>query len=289
MTDIIVNTPSQVRRRRFAARFGRYGLAWAGAVVLFAWIAVAVLAPFISPYDPNMPDLAVRLLPPSLAHPFGTDPLGRDVLSRVIHGARLTLLASLSVIAIGAVIGTSVGSIAAYVGRWIDEALMRLTDLVMCFPPIILAMAIAAALGVGTTNTTIAMVVVWWPKFARLARSIVLVQSKQEYVDAARVSGIGPTRILLRHILPNTVGPLVVLMTVDLGSAIITFASLSFLGLGVVPPTAEWGAMVAEGREFIDQWWIATFPGLAILTIVTAFNFVGDGIRDWLDPRGSTF
>jgi peptide/nickel transport system permease protein len=146
-------------------------------------------------------------------------------------------------------------------------------------------MAIAAALGIGITNTIIAMLVVWWPKFARLARSLVLVQRGLEYVEAAHVIGYGPARILLKHIIPNAVGPLVVLVTLDVGNAIITFAGLSFLGLGVVPPTAEWGAMISEGRELVEQWWVATFPGLAIFSVVMGFNFLGDGIRDWLDPR----
>jgi peptide/nickel transport system permease protein len=273
---------------RFVLLLNRYWLAWFGGLVLVAWFAVSLFAPLIAPYNPNLPDMGNRLLPPSTTYWLGTDALGRDLLSRVIHGARLTLASSLSVIVIGAGIGILFGSIAAYAGRWIDDAMMRLTDLVLCFPPIILAMAIAASLGVGTTNTIIAMVEVWWPKFARLARGLVLVQAEQEYVDAARVAGLRSSRILLRHISPNMIGPLIAFMTVDLGTAIITFASLSFLGLGVVPPTAEWGAMVAEGREFIQQWWIATFPGIAILTVVIAFNFVGDGIRDWLDPRGST-
>ena len=163
--------------------------------------------------------------------------------------------------------------------------MMRVTDLMLCFPPIILAMAIAAALGIGVTNTLIAMLVVWWPKFARLARSLVIVQRSQEYVEAAAVVGYGPGRILFRHILPNALGPLIVLVTLDVGQAILTFAGLSFLGLGVIPPTPEWGAMVSEGRELIQQWWVATFPGLAILTVVMGFNFLGDGVRDWLDPR----
>jgi peptide/nickel transport system permease protein len=163
--------------------------------------------------------------------------------------------------------------------------MMRATDLVMCFPPIILAMAIAAALGIGVTNTILAMLVVWWPKFARLARSLVLVQRGQEYVEAAHVLGYGPSRILFRHIVPNAVGPLVVLLTLDVGTAILTFAGLNFLGLGVIPPTPEWGQMVSEGRELVEQWWVATFPGLAILSVVVGFNFLGDGIRDWLDPK----
>ena len=162
---------------------------------------------------------------------------------------------------------------------------MRLTDLVLSYPPIILAMAIAAGLGIGVTNTVIAMLVVWWPKFARLSRSLVIVQRNQEYVEAAMVVGYSPARILFRHIMPNSMGPLTVLVTLDLGEAILTFSGLSFLGLGVIPPTPEWGAMVSEGRELIDQWWVATFPGLAIFTVVMGFNFLGDGIRDWLDPK----
>ncbi|HRY26112.1 MAG TPA: ABC transporter permease, partial [Geminicoccaceae bacterium] len=152
----------------------------------------------------------------------------------------------------------------------------------------ILAMAIAAALGIGATNTVIAMLVVWWPKFARLARSLVIVQRNQEYVEAAVNIGYGPGRILLRHIMPNSMGPMVVLVTLDVGQAILTFSGLSFLGLGVIPPVPEWGAMVAEGRELIQQWWVAAFPGFAILTVVMGFNFLGDGVRDWLDPRSRT-
>lgn len=163
--------------------------------------------------------------------------------------------------------------------------MMRVTDLFLCFPPLILAMAIAAALGVGWTNTIIAMVVVWWPKYARVSRSLVLVQRSLEYVEAARVMGFGPSRIVLRHIMPNTLGPLTTLVTLDVGNALITFAGLGFLGLGVVPPAPEWGAMVSEGRSLILQWWVSVFPGLAIFSVVMGFNFLGDGIRDWLDPR----
>jgi peptide/nickel transport system permease protein len=186
---------------------------------------------------------------------------------------------------IGGLFGTLLGATAAFIRGWTEEVLMRLTDLVFCFPPIILAMAIAAALGIGTVNTCIAMLVVWWPKFARLARSLVLTQRSLEYVEAAQTIGFGPAHILLRQIIPNAVGPLIVLLTLDLGNAILVFAGLSFLGLGVVPPTPEWGAMVAEGRELVQQWWVATFPGIAILTVVMGFNFVGDGLRDWLDPH----
>jgi peptide/nickel transport system permease protein len=270
---------------RMRRRLRRYGLAWAGAAIVLAWLLVALLAPWISPYPPNAVDVTQRLLLPSAAHWLGTDILCRDVLSRLLHGARISLLAGFSVVLLGAGIGTAIGILAAWLRGWGEEALMRLTDLVLCFPPIILALALAAALGIGTTNTIIAMLVVWWPKYARLARSLALVQRSQEYVEAATVLGLPQKRILLRHILPNIFGPIAVLCTLDLGIAILTFAGLSFLGLGVVPPAAEWGSMVSEGRELVEQWWVATFPGLAILTVVIGFNFLGDGLRDWLDPK----
>jgi peptide/nickel transport system permease protein len=263
----------------------RYGLAAIGVAIIVAWMLVALLAPWIAPYRPDLVDVTQRLLPPSAAHWLGTDTLGRDVLSRLLYGARVSLFVSILVVLLGAAFGILVGGIAAYAGGWVEHALMRFTDLVLCFPPIILAMAIAAALGIGTVNTMIAMLVVWWPKFARLARGLVLVQRHQEYVEAAHVIGYGPGRVLLKHILPNALGPLIVLCTLDVGHAILVFAGLSFLGLGVVPPTAEWGAMVSEGRELVEQWWCATFAGLAIFTVVMGFNFLGDGVRDWLDPR----
>jgi peptide/nickel transport system permease protein len=263
----------------------RYGLAVAGAAIIVAWALLATLAPWVISHDPNFVDVAQRLLPPSSRNWLGTDALGRDVATRVVYGARVSLAVGLIVVVLGGLFGTLLGAAAAYARGWAEEALMRVTDLVFCFPPIILAMAIAAALGIGTVNTVIAMLVVWWPKFARLARSLVITQRSMEYVEAAQSIGFGPTHILLRQIMPNAVGPLIVLVTLDLGNAILVFAGLSFLGLGVVPPTAEWGSMVAEGRELVQQWWVATFPGLAILTVVMGFNFMGDGARDWLDPH----
>jgi peptide/nickel transport system permease protein len=263
----------------------RYGLAALGAVIIIAWLVLSVTAHWVAPYDPTAVDVAGRLKPPSSLHWLGTDALGRDVATRVIYGARISLFVGFTVVLIGGLFGTLLGAAAAYMRGWAEEALMRLTDLVFCFPPIILAMAIAAALGIGTVNTMIAMLVVWWPKFSRLARSLVITQRSLEYVEAAQTVGFGPAHILLRQIMPNAVGPLIVLVTLDLGNAILVFAGLSFLGLGVVPPTAEWGAMVAEGRELVQQWWVATFPGLAILSVVMGFNFVGDGLRDWLDPH----
>ena len=263
----------------------RYGVAAFGAAIILAWIVIAIACPLLTPYAPDAVNVAIRLKPPSAAHWLGTDELGRDVLTRLLYGTRVSLLTGFVVVLLGAVFGTLAGGIAAFGRGRIEEAIMRLTDLVLCFPPIILALAIAAALGIGTVNTVIAMLVVWWPKFARLAHSLVLVQRSQEYVEAAVVVGLRPGRILLRHIIPNAIGPLIVLVTLDVGNAIITFAGLSFLGLGVVPPTPEWGSMVAEGRELVEQWWVAAFPGFAILTVVLGFNFLGDGVRDWLDPK----
>ena len=273
---------SRARRGRWLRR---YGLAATGGVIVLAWVLVAIFATALAPWPHEQVDVTRRLLPPSAEHWLGTDLLGRDVFSRLLVGARISLVAGIVVVVVGGLVGTLIGGIAAYAGGRAEEWMMRATDLVMCFPPIILAMAIAAALGIGVTNTILAMLVVWWPKFARLARSLVLVQRNQEYVEAAHVLGFGPSRILFRHIVPNAVGPLVVLLTLDVGTAILTFAGLNFLGLGVIPPTPEWGAMVSEGRELVEQWWVATFPGIAILTVVIGFNFLGDGIRDWLDPK----
>jgi len=271
----------QARRRWLR----RYGLASLGAAVILVWGLIALLAPVIAPHPPAVVDVANRLKPPSNLHWLGTDVLGRDVFSRLLYGARTSLAVGFTVVLLASLFGTLLGGVAAYARGWVEEVLMRTTDLIFCFPPIILAMAIAAALGIGTRNTVIAMLVVWWPKFARLARSLVLGQRAQEYVAAAQVIGFGPSHILLRQILPNALGPLIVLVTLDLGNAILVFAGLSFLGLGVVPPTPEWGSMVSEGRELVNQWWVATFPGLAILSVVIGFNFMGDGIRDWLDPH----
>lgn len=276
----IAPVPTKAQRWR-----RRYGLPAVGMFIIVVWIVVAITAPLLSPYDPNLVDVSNRLKPPSGEHWLGTDALGRDVFTRLLYGSRISLTTGFVVVLVGAFFGTLLGGIAAFARGKVEEIIMRLTDLVLCFPPIILALAIAAALGIGTVNTIIAMLAVWWPKFARLAHSMVLTQRSQEYVEAAVVAGFGPGRILFRHIIPNSIGPLIVLVTLDIGNAVITFAGLSFLGLGVVPPTAEWGSMVAEGRELVAQWWVATFPGFCILSIVLGFNFLGDGVRDWLDPK----
>jgi peptide/nickel transport system permease protein len=265
---------------------GPWTLGVAGTAIVLLWGAVAALAPRVAPHPPLEVDVLARLKPPSAEHPFGTDSLGRDVLSRVVLGARVSLPAGFVVVLLAAAFGTVYGGVAAYSGAKTEELQMRVTDLFLSFPPLLLAMAIAAALGKGVFNTIVAMAIVWWPKYARLARSLVLVQRSLEYVEAARALGQGAGRTLFRHIVPNAVGPVVALVALDVGNAMITFAGLSFLGLGVVPPTPEWGAMVSEGQVLIDQWWVSTFPGLAIFTVVVGFNFLGDALRDWLDPRG---
>lgn len=268
--------------RRFLRR---YLLAAVGGAVIVGWMIIMIIGPSIAPYSATTVDVMARLIAPSPEHWFGTDLLGRDVFSRVLLGTRISFPASLAVVLIGGLFGTVYGGVATFAGSKLEEIMMRIADIVLSFPALILAMAIAAALGIGVTNAILAMVLVWWPKYARLSRSLVLTERAQEYVQAAQVLGYRPARILFRHIFPNAIGPLIVLLTLDIGNAMITFAGLSFLGLGVAPPAPEWGAMVRDGRLLIEQWWVSAFPGLAIFTLVMGFNFLGDGLRDWLDPR----
>ncbi len=256
-----------------------------GLVIFGAWVVISIGAPWIAPYDPLKQNIAMRLQPPSAEHWFGTDQLGRDVFSRALWGGRLSLPAGVLVILVAGVIGTAIGALAGFIGGWLDEGAMRITEVFMAFPTIILAMAIAAALGPSLINAVVAMVVVWWPNYARVVRSLVISVKTQEYVEAARAIGVPQRRVLWRTVLPNCLAPAVVLATIDLGNAILVFAGLSFLGLGADPTTPEWGRMVSDGIQYFDQWWIAAFAGLAIFTVVMAFNFIGDGIRDALDPR----
>ncbi len=272
-------------RRRLLRRVLRKRMMIAGAIVVVVWVLLAALAPAISPYDPIEQDVYHRLGAPSAAHWLGVDELGRDVLSRVLYGGRVSLPVAAAVVAVAAVFGTLFGGLAGFAGQWVDGLAMRLVDMVLAFPSLILAMAIAAALGPSIQNSMLAMLLVWWPPYARLARGQVLALRTREYVIAARGLGLPEHRILLRHVLPNAFAPLTVMMTMDFGTAIIITAALSFLGLGAVPPTPEWGSMVAEGRELISQWWISSFPGVAIFMVAMACNFIGDGLRDIVDPR----
>jgi peptide/nickel transport system permease protein len=256
-----------------------------GALIVLVWIAASVLAPALAPYDPIEINVDIRLEPPSPAHWLGVDGFGRDVLTRVLYGGRVSMPVAAVVVLVASVFGTLYGGLAAYLGGWPDEVAMRVVDMVLAFPALILAMAIAVALGPSIQNSMLALLVVWWPPYARLARGQVLALKARDFVTAAQALGGGEHRILLRHILPNSVAPSLVLMAMDFGNAIIITAALSFLGLGAVPPTPEWGAMVAEGRELVDHWWISTFPGFAILMVAIGANFVGDGLRDAIDPR----
>ncbi len=263
----------------------RNHLALVGLLIIVFWIIVTLAAPLLVPYEPLKQDIVNRLQSPSLTHLCGTDQLGRDVLSRVMYGGRISLPAALAVVILAGTVGTVVGATAGFLGGPVEELFMRITDVFMAFPTIILAMAIAAALGPNVSNAVVAMVVVWWPNYARIVRSLVLTVKENEYVAASRAVGAAEMRVLWRVVLPNSFAPVLVMGTLDLGNAILVFAGLSFLGLGAEPSTPEWGRMISDGMAFFDQWWMSAFPGLAIFTIVMAFNFVGDGLRDALDPR----
>jgi peptide/nickel transport system permease protein len=273
-----------VRARLRLPAAWRQPLAITGGVIAIVWVALALLAPLIAPHDP-LGQEAAPSLSPSLHHLFGTDELGRDVLSRVLYGSRVSLPIALVLVALAMTIGSVVGAIAGYFGGLVDGLFMRGADLVFAFPPIILAMVVAAVLGRGLFNAALAIVVVAWPSYARVSRGLVLSVGDSEYVQSARLLGATSRRTLFRDVLPNVAGPIFVLATLDLATAILLLSGLSFLGLGAQPPKAEWGSMVAEGTQYFQWWWIGTFPGLAIFTVVLAFNFLGDSLRDVFDPR----
>ncbi|MET3578180.1 peptide/nickel transport system permease protein [Mesorhizobium robiniae] len=255
-----------------------------GGVIIIAWFIILLTVQWWAPYDPTM--LAgKRFTPPDAANWLGTDALGRDVFSRTLYGVRQSLPIALVVIVCSVLIGTALGAIAGFVGGLLDEAIMRFVDVTLSFPPILLAMAVTASLGPGLGNAAIAMVVVWWPIYARLMRAQVLSVREREHVEAAIASGASPPRILFKHILPLCWSPVIVNATMDFGQIVLLAASLSFIGLGAVPPTPEWGQMISEGALHFYRWWIAAGPGIAILSIVLGFNFLGDGLRDYLDPR----
>ena len=256
-----------------------------GLVIATLWMLTAIFAPLIAPVEPLKQDLVNRLQAPGDLFLMGSDELGRDIFSRVLWGSRITIPASLAVIFMGSILGVIIGAVAGYAGGLIDEQLMRLTELFMAFPFIILAMAVTAALGADILNAVLALSVVWWPRYARVLRGLVLEVKAQEYVEAAHSAGAGGLYVLFRTILPNCIAPAVILATLDIGTAVISFAALSFIGLGPEPSSPEWGRMVSIGIDFFDQWWMWLFPGLAIASLVMAFNFIGDGLRDILDPR----
>lgn len=272
-------------KRQFR-RLVKNPLSATGLVLSIAIIVVAILAPVIIPMDPLDMDPSNRLVAPSAEHLLGTDDGGRDVFSRVIFGARFSLFAALAILILATVIGTTVGLISGYVGGWVDEALMRITDMFLAFPALVLAMGAAAALGPSLFNAVLAVAMVWWPWYARLVRGQALAIKNEAYVESARVAGARPLRIATLHILRNCWTPIIVQMSLDIGYAILTLAGLSFIGLGAQPPTPEWGTMVASGRDyFLDQWWMVSFPGFAIFLSVMAFNLLGDGIQEAFSPK----
>lgn len=271
------------------ARWLRYHPAIAfGAAVLLFWIIGTLLAPILLHYGPTDQNISAGLQPPGIVHLWGTDKLGRDILVRVLYGTRITLPAAFLAVLADAAIGITIGALAGYLSGLWDEALMRLTDIFLAFPSIVLAMAIAAALGPSIINAIITIAVVSWPNYARVTRGLVLSVKTNDYVEAAQAVGVRHWRILIRHVLPNCLGPLIAIVALDFGGAILLFAGLSFLGLGPTPDTPEWGRMVADGIQYSDQWWVSAFPGVAIFSVVLALNFLGDGLRDWLDPRTRT-
>ena len=283
---------------RMQARLGRAYVSWRrfsanrlavlGLGIIALLILLAIFADQLAPYSPVIGDLRnARLLPASAEHWLGTDDLGRDILSRIIYGSRLTLYVVILVAIIAAPIGLLIGTVAGYAGGWTDAILMRITDIFLAFPKLILALAFVAALGPGIENAVLAIAITSWPPYARIARAETMTVRNSDYIAAVRLMGASPLRIVVRHIMPLCISSLIVRVTLDMAGIILTAAGLGFLGLGAQPPLPEWGAMIASGRRFIlDQWWVAAAPGAAILIVSLGFNLLGDGLRDALDPRG---
>jgi peptide/nickel transport system permease protein len=268
-------------------RFRRHPGAWVGGAIVIVLVLVAALAPVLEDRPPNRQNLRARLQPPSVEHRFGTDEFGRSVYSRVLHGARLSLLIGLAPVAAALVVGTLIGLLAGYFGGRLDAILMRAMDVLLAFPSLLLALAVVGTLGPGLVNAVIAVAIVGVPQYARIVRSVVLGVREEEYVQAARALGAGDARLIALHVAPNVLGPVVVQATLGIGFAILSIAGLSFLGLGVQPPTSDWGEMLARGRRFLpDATWLMIFPGLAVSLTVLGFNLLGDALRDALDPRG---
>ncbi|MEH7123018.1 nickel transporter permease [Bacillus sp. JJ1503] len=264
-------------------------LAGVGFFIILFLVAIAVLAPVIVPYPGDIASeshLEKKFLPPSSEHLFGTDELGRDLFSRVLYGARISFQIGLIAIGLAVAIGLPLGLIAGYFGKWIDETIMRICDIFLSFPPLLLSIAIAALLGPSITNMMIAIAISWWPWYTRLIRGQVISLRERGFVEAAKAMGVPSWTVIIRHILPNSLAPIIVQISMDFGSIILTAASLSFLGLGAQPPQPEWGLLINIGKNFfLTNWWYVTFPGLFIFITVMAFNLFGDGLRDYLDPK----
>lgn len=290
---LLTDAPTSRRHARLASLYQGWlsfrgnSMAMVGLGILILLLLVALFAPFLSPYDPFEQSLSNRLQPIGTeGHLLGTDSLGRDILSRLIYGSRITLYIVALVALIAPVAGLLVGTVAGYAGGWIDTVLMRITDIFLAFPRLVLALAFVAALGAGIENAVLAISLTAWPPYARIARAETLTIRSADYISAIRLQGAGPLRIITKHIWPLCISSLIVRVTLDMAGIILAAAGLGFLGLGAQPPSPEWGAMISEGRRFIlDHWWVATVPGLAIFTVSLAFNLLGDGLRDVLDPK----
>jgi peptide/nickel transport system permease protein len=289
---LLAEAPASRRQARFGQAyrswlaFRRNRLAMLGLGIVLLLLGAAAAAPWLATHDPIAQNLADRLQPASAAHWLGTDELGRDIYSRLIYGARTTLAIVALAVVLVAPIGLAVGCIAGAAGGWVDAVLMRLTDVFLAFPRLILALAFVAAIGPGIVNAIVAIALTAWPPYARLARAETLTVRRSEFIAAARLAGASGTRIVVGHIVPLCLSSVIVRVTLDMAGFILTAAGLGFLGLGAQPPTPEWGAMIASGRRFVlDQWWVATIPGIAICVVSLAFNLLGDGLRDVFDPK----
>lgn len=283
---------SRTRGRRpwidFASRFARHRLAMTGAALVLLLLAMAAFGPAVARFDPLEMNFAAMMQAPSWQHPFGTDEFGRDILSRVLYGARISLQVAFIAVGISGIAGVALGLLAGFRGGWVDEVVMRFMDVLFAFPAVLLAITIMAVLGRGVGNAMIAIAIVYAPIFARVTRGAVIGVRGREFVTAATALGRHPVGIMVRHVLPNALGPIIVQTSLSLAFAILAEAALSFFGLGTQPPTPSWGRMIFEGRGFLQQApWMGIFPGLAIMVSVMGFNFVGDGLRDLLDPRAS--
>jgi len=262
----------------------------AGLVLSLLFIVLGVVGPYITPYDPILIDFAkvnqLRLQPPSLAHPFGTDEFGRDMLSRVLYGSRLSLLSAVTVLGVAVPVGIMLGLLAGYFGGAVDELVMRITDVFLAFPGIVLAIAFSATLGAGLWSAILAVALIWWPSYVRLVRGQVIQVKSSLFVEAAKALGLSPLKIMIRHLLPNILTPVIVMATLDFGSVVIVTSSLSFIGLGAQPPLPEWGRLVSDGRAYFPQaWWYVFFPGLMIFLVSLGWNLLGDTLRDVFDPK----
>lgn len=287
--DETPSSPSQAlwgRRYRIWLNLKSNPLAMIGLFIIAVFVFIAIFAPWLAPYDPGVQNLGNRLAAPSAQHWFGTDELGRDIFSRILYGGRVTLGMVIAVVILVAPLGLIIGCVAGYFGGIVDTILMRVTDVFLAFPRLILALAFVAALKPGVESAILAIALTAWPPYARLARAETMTIRNTDYIAAYRLTGASPARIIARHIAPLCVPSLIVRITLDMSSIILTAASLGFLGMGAQPPSPEWGAMIATAKRFIfDQWWVATIPGIAIFLVSLAFNFLGDGLRDVLDPK----